>query len=239
MSSLFIVRHGQASFLEPDYDRLSAKGEAQARLLGEYWARKTAIFDFVYSGPRRRQKETARIVGQAYSEAGVPWPDPIIVPEFDEFQAEAVMSKALPQLVESDPRVRKLHLAFQDAQGTQERFKTFQRVFEVVIARWAHGELPVPGLEPWPEFCSRVQGGLGRLCDNGNRGRRIAVFSSGGPVGVAMQKALGLDTGATLKTAWMVANGAFSEFLFSPGRFTLHSFNAYPHLTDPNFLTYR
>ena len=54
-----------------------------------------------------------------------------------------------------------------------------------------------------------------------------------------MQKALDLDTGATLKTAWMVANGAFTEFVFSPGRFTLHSFNAYPHLSDPNFLTYR
>jgi broad specificity phosphatase PhoE len=239
MSNLFLVRHGQASFLEPDYDRLSAKGETQARFLGEYWARKSVIFDLVYSGPRRRQKETARIVGEAYRAAGVPWPDPVIVPEFDEFQAEAVMSKALPQLVASDAQIRQLHAAFQDAQGTQERFKTFQRVFELVIGRWAHGELPVPGLEPWQDFCSRVQRGLGQLCDNGSRGRRVAVFSSGGPVGVAMQKALDLDTRATLKIAWMVANGAFSEFLFSPGRFTLHSFNAYPHLTDPNFLTYR
>jgi broad specificity phosphatase PhoE len=239
MSNLFLVRHGQASFLEADYDRLSAKGEAQAKLLGEYWAKKPLIFDLVYSGPRRRQKETARIVGEAYREAGVPWPDPVVVPEFDEFQAEAVMARTLPHLVETDAQVRELHLAFQDAQGTQQRFKTFQRVFEVVIGRWAHGELPVPDLEPWPEFCARVQRGLRQLCDNGHSGRRVAVFSSGGPVGVAMQEALDLETGATLKAAWMVANGAFSEFLFSPGRFTLHSFNAYPHLTDPNFLTYR
>jgi broad specificity phosphatase PhoE len=239
MSNLFLVRHGQASFLEPDYDRLSAKGEAQARFLGEYWVKKPLIFDLVYSGPRRRQKETARIVGEVYREAGLPWPQPAVVPEFDEFQAEAVMARTLPKLVEQDAQVRELHLAFQDAQGTQERFKTFQRVFEVVIGRWALGELPVPDLEPWPEFCSRVQRGLARLCENGHRSHRIAVFSSGGPVGVAMQKALDLDTGATLKTAWMVANGAFTEFLFSPGRFTLHSYNAYPHLTDPNFLTYR
>lgn len=239
MSNLFIVRHGQASFLEPDYDRLSAKGEAQARLLGEYWTRKGLSFDLVYSGPRRRQKETARIVGEAYRDAGLPWRDAVIVPEFDEFQAEAVLARALPELVATDARVRELHLAFQDARGTVERFKTFQRVFEVVIGRWAHGELPLPDLEPWADFCSRVQRGLAQLCDNGYRGRRVAVFSSGGPVGVAMQKALDLDTGATLKTAWMVANGAFTEFLFSPGRFTLHAYNVYPHLTDPNFLTYR
>lgn len=239
MSNLIIVRHGQASFLEPDYDRLSAKGEAQARLLGEYWAEKRVLFDLVYSGPRRRQKDTAQIVGEAYREAGLPWPDPVVVPEFDEFQAEAVIARALPQLVAADERVRELHLAFQDARGTADRFKTFQRVFEVVVGRWARGELPMPDLEAWPDFCSRVQRGLAQLCDNGNRGRRVAVFSSGGPVGIAMQRALDLDTGATLKTAWMVANGAFTEFFFSPGRFTLHSYNAYPHLTDPNFLTYR
>ncbi len=38
MSSLFLVRHGQASFLERNYDKLSAKGEEQARILGRYWA---------------------------------------------------------------------------------------------------------------------------------------------------------------------------------------------------------
>jgi hypothetical protein len=54
-----------------------------------------------------------------------------------------------------------------------------------------------------------------------------------------MKEALDLDTGATLRTAWMVANGAFSQFLFSPGRFTLHSYNAYPHIPDSSFLTYR
>jgi broad specificity phosphatase PhoE len=239
MSNLFLVRHGQASFLEPDYDRLSAKGEAQGRLLGEYWAGRRLVFDLVYSGPRRRQKETARIVGEAYREAGLPWADPVVVPEFDEFQAEAVLAKSLPQLLESDERVRELHRAFQDATGTEQRFKTFQRVFEVVIGRWARGELPLPGLEPWPEFCARVQRGLRQLCSNGSSGRRVAVFSSGGPVGVAMKEALDLDTGATLRTAWMVANGAFSHFLFSPGRFTLHSYNAYPHIPDSSFLTYR
>jgi broad specificity phosphatase PhoE len=239
MSDLFLVRHGQASFLESDYDRLSAKGEAQGRLLGEYWASKQMSFDLVYSGPRRRQKDTARIVGEAFRDRGLRWPEPVVVSEFDEFQAEAVMAKSLPQLIESDDRVRELNRAFQEASGTEQRFKTFQRVFEVVVGRWARGELPLPQLEAWPDFCARVERGLQLLCNNGNRGRRVVVFSSGGPVGVAMQKALDLDTGATLKAAWMVANGAFTQFLFSPGRFTLHSYNAYPHISDPSFLTYR
>src|ERR1700686_845746 len=111
MSRLFLVRHGQALFLEPNYDRLSAKGEAQARLLGEYWARHKTVFDAVYSGPRIRQVETARIAGEAYRAAGLAWPEPSIMPEFDEFRAEAVMEQSLPRLMESDAEVRQLHEA--------------------------------------------------------------------------------------------------------------------------------
>jgi broad specificity phosphatase PhoE len=66
MSSLFLVRHGQASFLERNYDKLSAKGEEQSRMLGEYWAKLKIGFDRAYSGPKVRQRETARLVGEAY-----------------------------------------------------------------------------------------------------------------------------------------------------------------------------
>jgi broad specificity phosphatase PhoE len=239
MSHLFLVRHGQASFLEPDYDKLSAKGELQCRLLGDYWVGHQVIYDRVYTGPKVRQRETARIVGQAYRKAGLPWPEPVVLSAFDEFQAEAVMQHSLPVLVESDEHVRTLHQAFQEAGDKERRFKTFQRVFEVVVSKWARGELATDGIERWPEFCARVQQGLGTLTQNGSRGQRIAVFSSGGPVGVAMQKALGLSTEATLRSAWMVRNCAYTEFLFSAGRFTLNSYNACPHLVDPAHLTYR
>ena len=239
MSHLVLVRHGQASFLEENYDKLSAKGEAQARLLGEYWAQHKITFHHIYSGPRVRQRETARIVGQAYADAGLAFPPIQLLPSFDEFQAEAVMERALPELVENDPGVRALHQAFEQAQDQPERFRTFQRVFEVVVRRWAAGELPLPGIEQWPDFCARVRSGLQQLSQNGNFGQRVAVFSSGGPIGVAMQKALDLSTEATLRSAWMVPNGTYSEFLFSGDRFTLRSYNSYPHLIDPDLFTYR
>lgn len=239
MSHLLIVRHGQASFLEPDYDRLSTKGEVQSRLLGEYWAASKLAFHQVYTGPRKRQRETARIVGEVYRRAGLSWPDPVELEEFDEFRAEAVLEYALAGLVESDERVRNLHQDFLNAGNSEERHKTFQRVFEVVIGRWARGEINAPGVEPWPSFSVRVHRGLRQLVENGNSGRRIVIFTSGGPVGVAVQKALDLSIDATLKSAWMMRNGAYSEFLFSPNRFTLSTYNANPHLTDPGFITYR
>jgi len=239
MSSLFLVRHGQASFLERNYDKLSAKGEEQSRMLGEYWTGLNICFDHVYSGPKVRQRETARIVGDAYKSAGLPWPEPVVLPEFDEFQAEAVLERSLPGLIESDSDIRQMHQAFKESQTRPEQFKTFQRIFEVVIGRWADGKLPLEGIEPWADFSARVQRGLARFPSNGSHRQRIAIFSSGGPVGVAMQRALDLSTEATLKAAWMVRNCSYSEFLFSSGRFTLSSYNATPHFTDPEFLTHR
>jgi broad specificity phosphatase PhoE len=239
MSQLILVRHGQASFLEPDYDKLSAKGELQSRLLGEYWAQHAVALDRVYTGPRVRQKETARIAGEAYSKAGLSWPEPVVLDAFDEFQAEAVMAQGLPKLIAGDEHIRGLHEAFGKAENKEEKFRTFQRVFEVVIDRWTRGELSIPGVELWPEFLSRVQLALEKLTGNGDSGQRIAVFSSGGPIGVAMQKALCLSTHTTLRAAWMARNCAYSEFLFSGERFTLSSYNASPHLVDPAYLTYR
>ncbi|MGE5323180.1 MAG: histidine phosphatase family protein [Actinomycetota bacterium] len=239
MSHLFVVRHGQASFLEQNYDKLSAKGEEQSRLLGKYWATHKLAFDRAYCGPRVRQRETARIAGEAYKEAGLRWPDVEVIDAFDEFRAEAVIEHALPALVEADPRIRGMYQEYEKSEGQAQRFKTFQRMFEVVVGRWAAGELHVPGIEPWRQFCERVQSGLATLTGNGNRGRRIAIFTSGGPTGVAMQRALNLSTEATLKAAWMVANSAYSQFIFSGSRFTLSSYNSYPHITDREFFTYR
>ena len=238
MSRLFLVRHGQASFLEPDYDKLSPKGEAQARRLGEYWARHQTAIDAVYSGPRIRQVETARIAGEAYRAAGLAWPEPGVMPEFDEFRAETVMEHSLPRLLETDAEVRELHRAFKNSATREEQFKLFQKLFEVVIGQWVSGKLLAPNIEPWSEFCQRVAAGLAQLT-NGGRERTVAVFSSGGPVALAMQRALDLSPEVTLRTAWMVRNGSYSEFLFSSGRFTLSSYNSCPHLTEPGFLTYR
>lgn len=239
MSHLFLVRHGQASFLEQDYDKLSAIGARQACLLGEYWGRRGMTFQRIYSGPRSRQIETASIVGETCKKSGLPWPELQIMKEFDEYDGEWVMESSLAGLVESNPQVRKLQEAFLKATSKSEKHKTFQRMFEVVIGKWVGGEIRVENVESWSEFCSRVQRGLSLVCSSNGNSENVAIFSSGGPIGVSMQRALDLSPENTLKVAWMARNCSFTEFLFSGQRFTLSSFNALPHIEDPALLTYR
>ena len=239
MSRLFLVRHGQASFLEQNYDKLSTLGETQSRLLGEYWGHRRLAFQRAYSGPRSRQMETARIVGEEYKKTGLSWPDVQVLEDFDEYHGEWVMEASLDGLVEKDPHVRDLQQAFLKASSVQEKHRTFQRLFEVVIGKWVNGEIQVDDVEPWSEFCARVNRGLARVCAGNGAKENVAIFSSGGPIGVALQRALELSPENTLKVAWMARNCSFSEFLFSRDRFTLSSFNELPHLDDLSLVTYR
>ena len=239
MSRVVIVRHAQASFLAPDYDKLSPLGETQARLLGNYWARRNVEFDGVYSGPRARHKHTADIVAESYRSANLHLPEMVELEEFDEFDGESVLRNSLPQLLETNRTVRELHDAFVASDGTNERRKDFQKLFEVVIGKWVDGELAVSGAESWPEFCARVNRGLSRIMSEGRSSSHFAIFSSGGPTAVAMQRALNLSPQDTLRVAWMPRNCSYSEFLFSDDRFTLSTFNAFPHLDDAALLTYR
>ena len=69
MATMLLVRHGQASWFEENYDRLSSVGEAQSRLLGELWAARGVEVTRVFTGPRMRQVRSAELCGEAYAAA--------------------------------------------------------------------------------------------------------------------------------------------------------------------------
>jgi broad specificity phosphatase PhoE len=239
MGRLVLVRHAQASFLAADYDRLSPLGEEQARLLGEYWADRGVEFDRIFSGPRVRQKDTAKIARAAYGRTDVEFPEPTVMDEFDEYEGERVLRASLPQLAESDSFVRELHDAFLASPNPGEQRRNFQKLFEAVIGKWVDGEIVVQGVESWPEFSARVHRGLSKVVSGAGSNEQVAIFSSGGPIAVAMQRALNLSPRDTLRTSWMSRNCSYSEFLFSADRFTLSTFNAFPYLREKELWTYR
>jgi broad specificity phosphatase PhoE len=237
MSTLVLVRHGQASFMKEDYDVLSPLGEAQARLFGEYCARIKLRVDEVWVGPRVRQIRTAEIAGAAY---GPGWPEPRPMPALDEYHAEHVMKHATAELGERDQEIRELIAAFTQASEQRARARSFEKLFQSVTRRWVAGDLVVPGVETWADFTSRVHAGVRQLtAEGGASGRTVLAFTSAGAIGVSLQAVLGMPAVAALELGWIVRNASISELLFSGGRVTLSSFNALPHLPDPAQWTYR
>jgi broad specificity phosphatase PhoE len=233
LAHLILVRHGQATPFEKITDRLSPVGEAQSRKVAEFWIRNQVAFDEVYTGTLERQRRTAELAGEVYSAAGLPWPKPRILPELNEYDADGVLKNFGPRLApESHGDVR-------------ERNRRFQIMFEAVMNRWITEELEAPGVESWRAFRERVERGLRSIMKGGGMlggttsGRRVAAFTSGGPIGIAVQLALNAPARSALEVNWRVRNCSLTEFLFSGARLSLDSFNAIPHLEDPALRTFR
>src|SRR4029079_9732396 len=88
-------------------------------------------------------------------------------------------------------------------------------------------------VETWPAFRDRVGRGLSRVTANGDRGRHVAVFSSGGFIGTALARALDAPDRTALELSWRLRNCALSHVVFSAGPLSLEAFNTAPHLDAP------
>jgi broad specificity phosphatase PhoE len=239
MSLLTVVRHGQASFFATNYDQLSPLGEQQAKCLGNHWAQQRLVFDEIYTGPRIRQQKTAELAGSVYQELGLEWPDPIVIEDLDEYDLDGLSNRLAPQLAEHNSEFARLVQNYMTSEGEQNRLRGFQRMFETLLGHWQTSETSNETVESWPSFRSRVQRVIRRIQDRPGRSRRIAVFTSGGFIGTTVQQALGVSDLMALELNWRIRNSSVTEFMFTPDRFTLDSFNVISHLNDPELWTHR
>src|SRR5262249_25584270 len=134
---------------------------------------------------------------------------------------------------------RELVVAFEQNKQLPDRNRYFQKMFEAVTSVWLAGAISMDGVESWQAFCSRIRGALKSLITSEGSGRRVAVFTSGGVIGLAVQTALAAPDRQALEINWRVRNCSMTEFVFSRGRISFDSFNAIPHLDDPKLRTYR
>ncbi len=74
MGSIYLIRHGQASFGADDYDMLSPLGVRQAQVVGQHLVDLDLRFDRCISGDLLRQQDTARHALAQFTAAGLPVP---------------------------------------------------------------------------------------------------------------------------------------------------------------------
>ncbi len=239
MSLLWVVRHGQASFWDDNYDKLSPLGEEQARCLGAYCVERGARVDHVVAGPLERQKRTAEIAGEVVRAAGLPWPNVEVVDALAEMPIEALAREVMPQLMLEHEPLQRLIMQFQTVEDREEKQRLFQKGFEIVAEHWQGGRAKSQSIENWEGFHGRVARALTEIMGGKHGGKHVAVFTSGGPMAIAVQHALGTTPEKTLQLVWRVRNSAITEFLFTDGRMTLSAFNTTPHLSEERLISYR
>jgi broad specificity phosphatase PhoE len=225
--------------MSQDYDRLSPLGEEQAAKLGRYWARHNITFDRVFHGPAQRHKRTMEAAGAELTAAGLPWPEPVELPEFDEFDAFTMMRLVMPLLVQRYETVRTLNADFEAHRETPEAGRKLQKLFEEATRHWATAGIELEQCESWPQFRARIGRALQCLRSTARPSSSTVVFTSGGPIAASIGQVLGLTDDKAIEFVWLARNGSYAQFLFSGERFSVHAFNAIPHLDELSLLTYR
>ena len=236
MSEIYLIRHGQASFGEENYDRLSPLGVRQAQCLAKHLAKAGKSFDGVYYGEMERQQNTAREFINHYSNKGLAVIAPLVSKAFNEYDSFAVWQALIPEMLEDEPSIAK------DLDKIPADQKAFQRVFAPLMTRWIEGKYKADGIPRWDDFTRCVKQGIEELTARHGANKRLVVFTSGGPISVALQVVLGLSDKKALEISWQLLNASITRIKYNSRGMMLAGFNEVAHLElegEEGLLTYR
>ena len=236
MSTLYLIRHGQASFGAADYDRLSTLGHQQSRRLGDRFLDAGTRFDACWSGTLKRQRQTAESMLARCREAGADLPEPEQNEAFNEYQYGPVLRALIPIIEAEDPAFSR------DVEAMFDGQRPFQKVFGRVMRRWASARDDLGTVEAWRAFCDRLADGITEVLAGCPGGSHVAIFTSGGPIAAFVGRTMGLDPEKTIALSWQVVNASVTRFRFNQDKISLVSFNEHGHLEGrdtENMVTYR
>ena len=221
MTTIYFVRHGQASFGAASYDQLSETGILQAKVLGQYLAEILSEPPYVIAGGMHRHQQTTEFaLERSFPHTKIQRSD-----AWNEFDHQQVFSRY-------DPRFAKPALLKAEVEKLSSPRDYLSKIFTQAIARWTDGEFHHEYDESWPAFKQRVETGLDDLCQNlaQTQPRYAVVFSSGGVIAVVVAKILGLSPEKTFALNWAIANCSLTTLRLVGDQLELVSFNEHHYL---------
>jgi len=212
MATLYLVRHGQASFAAENYDRLSELGRRQSVWLGEYFAERGLVFARAVCGTLERQRDTARAILETMG-SGLAAEEH---PGWNEYSGEALYKAYLG---DEWARAR--------AQGD---VRSVYRTIKAALAAWSADQLPGPLPETWGGFGERIAAAMHAACAGLPDDANVLAASSGGAIGRSVADLLQAPAQTAIELNLQFRNSGFCEIFFSPRSMRLISFNCVPHL---------
>lgn len=205
MAEMVVIRHGQASFGQDNYDVLSDLGHRQAAAVGAVLRDMGWVPDRLVTGTLARQKDTLSAMGFA-----APPEEHAGFNEYDFHDLlHARYDGKVPDPVKGD---RKTHF----------------RALRDTIFEWQEDAFD-GAAETWSQFAARVE--AARVFATDTDARRVLVISSGGVIGQLTATSLGAPIGQMMNLNLQVKNSSITRFMFSGNSFSLHEFNATPHFS--------
>jgi broad specificity phosphatase PhoE len=215
MGTVYLVRHGQASFGADNYDQLSDLGHRQCERLGEYFRHKGVRFDAALVGTLQRQVESLAGIAK-----GMQWnAEPLSWPGLNEYDSKAVVTAIHPGPLPkpTSPELVRHHF----------------RLLRDGLAQWMAGATQPEGMPSYADFVSGITGALDHVRSN-HLEKKVLIVSSGGPISTAVGHVLGMSPEATIDLNMRIRNSSVTEFAFTPKRHVLVTYNTLPHLDHPD-----
>ncbi len=215
MGTLYLVRHGQASFGADDYDQLSPLGARQSVRLGEYFAQKGLQFEAVITGSLRRHAQT----WQGIAEGLKMTLEPLVLPGLNEYDSEAVIGAIHPHKLEKPT--------------SPEQYRHHFRLLRDGLKAWMDGTVSPRGMTDYPGFLQGVTRALDHVRQS--HAGNVLIVSSGGPISTAVGHVLGTSPETTIELNLRIRNSSVTEFAFTPKRHMLVTYNTLPHLDHTDY----
>lgn len=224
MSTVHLVRHGQATTDLFNYDDLSDLGARQLRSLGEYYRPHLTEAGYVCGTIRRHRLSAEGFLRGADQSPGVRQDE-----RFNEFDFLDIVRNFRPDW--QDPARMKA-----DLEGQVESGRFFLRVFRQAMLHWMTEPAEYDFLETWPDFVARTQAALADLDPSQSQW----IFTSGGVISSLVAKALDMDGSQAIGLNLSIANASVTNLKNIGGKWRLVSFNQTQYLLDhPQLLTFR
>lgn len=221
MGTLYLVRHGQASFGAADYDQLSELGTRQCNALGLWFAQRGINFEGVMRGTLKRHAQSLAGIVSGHAEAsGAEMPAALEWPGLNEYDSEAL--------------IRTVHTGSLAKPDSPEVYKAHFRLLREALGLWMAGKTQPEGMPSWAAFSEGVAGALAHV--RSHHSGNVLLVSSGGPIATAVHQVLGTPPETTIELNLRIRNSALSEFSFTPKGHRLLSYNHLPHLDHPERL---
>ncbi len=235
MASIFLVRHGQASFGSSNYDVLSPLGEKQAKVAGEYFRDSGIEFDAMYCGSLKRQIDTASIVAASQRRQ----PQLNLDERFNEIRVEEQFDKLLPIAAIQNPTALTL------MKNGLKSGNNYQKVLEILFFYWVSNDCSEVGIQTWAEYSAAVSAALQDVIVANGRGKTLGIFTSGGTIATAVAHILELSGHSAYKFYEPVTNCSITRLIYSSDRVSVVSINDYSYLAiaganmDCDLVSYR
>lgn len=227
MAMIYLIRHGQASFLKSDYDQLSDLGAKQSAILGQAFQDRNQQVTLMERGTLNRHQQTANHCLKTFGDEM----EMEVNEGWNEYDHMELLMKHNPDFTD--------YIAIGEYLKKQDNpMKALQQSLNASILDWIDGKHQYS--TSWKSFKQDVLGALNDLASTLEKGKIAWVFTSGGPISVALIELLSLKEKQFVDLQGRLVNSSVTKVIVGKNKLSLSSYNDYSHLDhNSELITYR